>query len=411
MLGDKRFIQTIRLENFLSFGPSSEEIELKSLNVLIGPNASGKSNLIEAVGFLRSSPRDLTLPIREGGGVLEWLWKGTHQHSTAELDATIYCPYPYASMPLRHKIAFTTTGQRFELIDEAVENERPDSPSYGDVRFYYRYNGGNPVLSVFVEGLSDKDEVDGQAQRTTRKLRREDLAKDQSVLSQRKDPDQYPEITYLAEQYGGVHLYREWNLGRYTPPRLPQKTDLPEDFLLEDASNLGLVLNDLEHRGARSTLIERLKQFCDSFRDFSTRIHGGTVQLFLHEEGLHQPVPATRLSDGTLRFLCLLSILCHPLPPSLICIEEPELGLHPDILPTIAELLVDASHRTQLIVTTHSDILVDALTPTPEAILVCEKENGSTTLRRLDATALGKWLKKYSLGELWLKGELGGTRW
>jgi len=78
-----------------------------------------------------------------------------------------------------------------------------------------------------------------------------------------------------------------------------------------------------------------------------------------------------RLSDGTLRYLCLLTILCHPAPPPLICIEEPELGLHPDILPEVAKMLVDAASRTQLIVTTHSDILVDCLSDHPEAIVVC----------------------------------------
>jgi hypothetical protein len=167
--------------------------------------------------------------------------------------------------------------------------------------------------------------------------------------------------------------------------------------------------NDLEHRaGVRHLLIQKLKQFYESFSDVSIKIHGGAVQVFLHEEGLHRPIPATRLSDGALRYLCLLAILCHPSPPPLVCIEEPELGLHPDILPTIAEMLVEASHKTQLIVTTHSDILVDALTSTPEAILVCERQNGTTTMRRLDADALGEWLKKYSLGELWRKGELGG---
>ncbi len=411
MLGDKRLLQTIRLQNFLSFGESAEEIELKSLNVLIGPNASGKSNLIEAISFLRAAPKDLTFPIRDGGGVIEWIWKGKHTTSVAEIDATIYCPQPLARMPLRHRISFTMVGQRFELVDEAVENEHVESPTFDDVRFYYRYFAGRPVLSVFICPPIETADPASQTCRTERKLRREDLALDQSVLSQRKDPDQYPEITYLGNQYSKISLYREWNFGRYTPPRLPQKADLPEDFLLEDASNLGLVLNDLEHRpGTRNVLIERLKQFSGAFNDISTRIHGGTVQIFLHEEGL-QPIPATRLSDGTLRYLSLLSILCHPSPPNLVCIEEPELGLHPDILPIIAELLVEASHRMQLIVTTHSDILVDALTSTPEAILVCDKQNGSTRMHRLEAEPLAKWLKKYSLGELWRKGELGGNRW
>jgi predicted ATPase len=406
MLGDKRLIQTIRLQNFLSFGSTAEEIELKSLNVLIGPNASGKSNLIETIDFLRASPIDLTSPIRDGGGVMEWLWKGSPKTPIAEINATIY--YPEGIMPLRHRISFTMVGQRFELVDEAVENERPESAWLNDVRFYYRYGRGHPVLSVYTDQSGEAD----SRSRTERRLRRENLALDQSVLSQRKDPDLYPEITYLGNQYARIKLYREWNLGRYTPPRLPQKADSPEDFLLEDTSNLGLVLNNLEHQpGIRNLILENLKQFHESFRDVSTRIHGGTVQIFLHENGLNQPIPATRLSDGTLRYLCLLAILCHPTPPPLVCIEEPELGLHPDILPKVAELLIDASHRMQLIVTTQSDILVDALTEVPEAVLVCDKFEGSTTMKRLGKGDLAAWLEKYTLGELWRMGEIGGKRW
>ena len=122
-------------------------------------------------------------------------------------------------------------------------------------------------------------------------------------------------------------------------------------------------------------------------------------------------VPATRLSDGTLRFLCLLSILCHPNPPPLVCIEEPELGLHPDVLPVLSDLLREASQRCQLIVTTHSDMLVDTLTDTPESVVVCEKHDGMTEMHRLDKADLTEWLKRYSLGDLWTRGDLGGNRW
>ena len=108
---------------------------------------------------------------------------------------------------------------------------------------------------------------------------------------------------------------------------------------------------------------------------------------------------------------CLLAILCDPDPPPLICIEEPELGLHPDILPNLADLLVEASKRTQLIVTTHSNILVDAMTERPEAVIVCEKHNGRTSLSRLERADLTMWLDKYRLGQLWMRGQLGGTRW
>jgi predicted ATPase len=405
-LGEKRMIRTIKLQSFLSFGSTAEETDLLSLNVLIGPNASGKSNLIEAVGFLRSSPKDLSIPIRDGGGVSEWLWKGTDASPVAKIDVTV-C-FPSGRMPLRHTIAFTMVGQRFELVDESVENEHA-RPAHGeDAYFYYRYQQGRPAIQVCIEADETTD-TDGRPQR---RLRREDNIKhDQSIMSQRQGPE-YPEISYLSSQYSMIRLYREWNLGRYTPSRVPQKVDLPEDFLEEDASNLGLVLNDLEHKvGFRNLLIERLKQFHESFSDVSTKLHGGTVQIFLHENNLRQPIPATRLSDGTLRFLCLMSVLCHPSPPPLICIEEPEIGLHPDVLPMVAELLVEASHNTQLIVTTHSDVLVDALTSVPESVVVCEKHNGSTVLRRLQADELKPWLAKYRLGELWTRGDLGGTRW
>ena len=117
------------------------------------------------------------------------------------------------------------------------------------------------------------------------------------------------------------------------------------------------------------------------------------------------------LSDGSLRYLCLLAILLDPDPPPLIGLEEPELGLHPDLLPKIADLLVDASTRTQLVVTTHSDAIVDALTERPESVVVFDKKDGRTTFERLDRAALGDWLQKYRLGQLWTRGQIGGTRW
>ena len=97
--------------------------------------------------------------------------------------------------------------------------------------------------------------------------------------------------------------------------------------------------------------------------------------------------------------------------PPLVCIEEPELGLHPDVLPALADLLKEASQRTQLIVTTHSDELVDALTDTPDAVVVAERGESGTTLTRLSADKLKPWLEKYRLGQLWTRGEIGGTRW
>ena len=231
-----------------------------------------------------------------------------------------------------------------------------------------------------------------------------------SILAQRRDPELYPEITYLAETYEKFRIYREWAFGRNTIFRDPQRADMRNDRLEEDFSNLGLFLSRLRKTPkVKKAILDGLKDLYDGITDFETFVEGGSVQVFLSEGDFS--IPATRLSDGTLRYLCLLAILCDPTPPPLICIEEPELGLHPDILPKLADLLVAASERTQLIVTTHSDILVDALTERPEAVVVCEKHDGQTEMRRLDKKDLAAWLDEYRLGQLWLKGKLGGTRW
>ena len=133
------------------------------------------------------------------------------------------------------------------------------------------------------------------------------------------------------------------------------------------------------------------------------------MQTWLEETGLKSAIPLVRMSDGTVRWLVLLSILLHPEPPRLVCIEEPELGLHPDMIHELGKLLIAASQRMQLIVTTHSDALIEEFSEMPEAVLVCEKEAGSSTLERLDKKQLSSWLKKYSLGQLWRKGQIGET--
>ncbi|MGA1990117.1 MAG: AAA family ATPase [Bryobacteraceae bacterium] len=398
MLGDKRLIRTIRLTNLLSFGPKTEETELLGLNVLIGPNGSGKSNLIEAVDLLRACPTDVQAPIRAGGGISEWLWKGSRGAPAsvgaphAVIDVTV--GYPTGPMPLRHRLSFTRAAVRFELVDEMIEDEGADPGQP-----HYRNERGQAFARVAI------------SETESREIRRSQVGPDQSVLSQLRAAGVYPEITYLGKEYDAIRLYRGWYTGEQSVLRQPQRTDLPPDFLLEDASNLCLVLDNLELLGMQNVLVDRLREFHEPIASLHTIASGGSIQLFLDERTLADRIPAARLSDGTLRYLCLLTILCHPSPPPLICIEEPEIGLHPDILPTIAELLVEASQRTQLIVTTHSEALVDALTDTPEAVVVCEKEAGSTTMRRLDKGALKEWLDKYSLGHLWRTGELGGNRW
>ena len=293
-------IKRIRLTNLLSFGPDTEELELEPLNVLIGPNGSGKSNFIEAMGLLQATPRDLMAPIVASGGIYNWIWRGEPKASPACIETVI--DYPQADHPkartLKYRLGFTEKGQRFELTDEWIGNESSHD-TYSKPYMYYELQGARAVLNY----------KDG----TQRQLQPEEFDPEQSILAQRRDPDHYPELTWLGQAFDGMRLYRDWSFGRQTPP--------------------------------------------------------------------------------------------------LVCIEEPELGLHPDILPGLADLIRDASERCQLIVTTHSEVLVDKLTETPESVVVCEKHAGKTEMQRLDRDELSDWLKKYSLGDLWTKGGLGGTRW
>ena len=387
------FMQRIKLQNILSFGPDAQELELKRLNVLIGPNGSGKSNLIEVLGLFRATPRDLTAPVIAGGGVANWIWKGDPKQSSANIEAVV--DNPNGNQSIRHSLTFMEKGQRFQVTDEQIENEEAYA-GHDRPYIFFELHGDRAVLNY-------RDD-------TQRHLRLEDLDSQQSVLAQRRDPDHYPELTWLGDTYPRMRLYREWSFGRNAPPRSAQDAALPNDFLSEGGQNLGLMLNRLKREPrAKKQFLKALRQLYEGVEDFDVIVEGGTVQVIIQEDDI--TVPAIRLSDGTLRYLCLLAILCHPTPPPLVCLEEPELGLHPDILPGLADLLRNASERCQLIVTTHSDTLIDALTDSPESVVVCEKENGQTRLKRLDKDDLSHWLDKYRLGELWSSGELGGNRW
>ncbi|GAB5520135.1 MAG: AAA family ATPase [Rhodothermales bacterium] len=390
-------LKSIQPQSILSFGPETEPIELSSLNVLIGPNGSGKSNLIETIALLRSAQsrdnqRDIRGTIRAGGGIEEWIWKRKSQ-GEAILDAVV--SNPGGTQPLRHVIAFRQVGQLFHLVDERIEYEKPFANQV-DPYFFYRYQRGNPVIST--------------KQEEKRHLQRDTVEPDLSILAQRRDPETYPVLSYLSQAYEAIRIYREWSFGRRADLRKAQQIDMPNWPLEEDFSNLGLFLNSIaEPSSVKHALLSSLQQLYEDFSDFGVRIKGGTVQLFFNEADY--VIPATRLSDGTLRYLCLLAILHDPEPPPLLCIEEPELGMHPDVLPHLADLLVEASRRTQVIVTTHSDMLVDAMSEHPEAVMICEKRQEGTHISRPDPERLASWLQDYRLGELWTSGQLGGVRW
>ncbi len=355
----KRTIHSIKLKNILSFGSEGQEIELQPLNVLIGPNASGKSNFIEAFRLLRALPDNPAQVIRDGGGVAEWLWKGGD-------------PNPIASISLffeniSYSLKFAKVGYQWEITDEEVS-------------------------------LKSQEPI----------TRAGNYQSEESLWSHLK----HKTNTFFtpAQKLSSIGIYKEWNSGRFSPIRSAQRPDLPGRPLREDLSNFGLLLNNLPFR-IKQQIADQLKEVYDGVEEVITQIDGGTVQAFIQEKGLASSTPLLRVSDGTLRYLFLLTLLNQPEPPSLICLEEPESGLHPDVIHKVAELLIEASQRTQLIVTTHSEFLVSALSEIPESVIICERDQNGTQMNRLDPESLKGWLERYSLGDLWMKGELGGTRW
>jgi predicted ATPase len=390
-------LKKLKVTGLLSFGPEGVDLPLRDLNVFIGANGSGKSNFLEILALLKAAPRSLPDPIKEMGGIREWLWKG--EGATGEGTVVAVVENPKAEMALRHYLAMREHGGRFEVVDERIENARSSvgKPEnfIPETWFHYNFGRGNPIL---------KDQLEQE-----RRLQREQLRPEESILSQVKDPERYPALTHLQDKYTQIRLFRNWSFGPGAALRKEQSTSGRNDFLSEGGENLALVLSKMKSR-VKKELRTGLEQLYQGIIDIDIQINEGGAQLFLEEEG-GRLIPATRLSDGTLRYLCLLAILLHPEPPPLVAIEEPELGLHPDVLPCVAQLLAEASQRTQLVVTTHSQMLVDALEEQPESVVVCERIEGVSRFERLNAAQLKDWLKKYSLGTLWSMGELGGNPW
>ncbi|HXU32365.1 MAG TPA: AAA family ATPase [Thermoanaerobaculia bacterium] len=385
-------IHRLKVSGLLSFGPTGIDLPLEGLNVLIGPNGSGKSNFLEVLALLRAAPSQLPEPVKQMGGIKEWLWKGPASRTEAVIEALVDAPA--GPTPVRHVLQVSEHGGRFEVTDERIEDETPLSGAT-EPHFYYRFQQGHPVLN--------------ELSKPRRDLKRDSLKPEESILSQLRDPEAYPVLSWLQDQYEGIRLYRNWAFGPGAAWRREQSAQGRSDHLNDGGENLVLVLSKFRSQ-AKIDLLESLRKLFDGIVNLNLSVDGGNVHLFLEESGGRE-IQASRLSDGTLRYLSLLAILLHPDPPPLIAIEEPELGLHPDVIPHVAELLVRAAERTQLVVTTHSRMLVDALSDRPSSVVVCEKVDGESRFERLDRAALADWLKKYTLGDLWSMGELGANRW
>jgi predicted ATPase len=381
--GRKPFLERLILQNFLSFREA--DIELRNLNVLIGPNASGKSNLIEAVCLLHACPQDLSKVFATGGGFKEWLHKGPMKSD--ELKLAAHFASNQLPIGLVHSINMIPQGFSFEVASESALLNRQD---------------GQRMLIEFANGRRVEFDVKGQAISN-----KPSTLGSSSMFRREKHLHRYLEETRTA--YDRIQIHRNWAFGLANRVREPVPADTYSAELSDDFRNLALVLNAMQATPAFKRVIETMNELYPGIEDIRFQVQGGVVQMYIVEDG--RPISAWRLSDGTLRFLTLLAILFQPDPPPLVCIEEPELGLHPDVQVVLAKLLVEASERMQLIVTTHSEMVISALSETPESVVVCDKEDGETKMTRLNAKELKEWLDEYRLGDLWMRGYIGGTRW
>ena len=404
-------IKSLHLKNILSFRDAA--LELRPLNVLIGPNASGKSNLIDVVVLLRAAPDNVAGFLCRHGPAGNWVWQGAEQRAaafpTVQVEAELRVPEP-----VRYDLRVRTQDDRVHSLSENLNRIKRDTGETDYRRpVFQSVNGKGTVWPTRADGIVPTRDDESETI---------DLEAGKSVLSAVRPSVSYPVLTDTAQRLAAVKIYRSWYVGRDSAVRQPQPTGGQGDFLEENFSNLARVVNKLKEQRLNPSMDEYLQRFYEDYESLHVRVYDdSTIQLAVNEKGQSGSLPVTRLSDGTIRFIALLAILCAPNPPPLVCIEEPEIAMHPDSLWLVKELLLAASERTQIIVTTHSTELVSLFSSDPEAVVVCDRDAAEgTRFRRVTRAELNEWqdfyeqtgkeLVVYGLSEMWMSGSLGGVR-
>lgn len=379
------FIHTLTLGEILSFRWVTT-IELKQLNVLIGPNGAGKSNFIECIALLQALPNKLNSFLIKSGGPDSWIRKKS-KNSTS---AFISCVFHADQYTLQYQLGFSAMSNSLaiELEDlDLLENGKKTS-------YFFRHANELLISPKPAEPMAEVSNF---------------IDSNQSIFEAYRNPFENTPIIQTARAFDLIRIYREFKTSVNDGTRKGIASDMLKHPLDDGGANLALVLQEMDFHGSLQKVKGYLRRLSGRFEDLKIRLIAGFAQVYIIETDIGA-VPATRLSDGTLKFLCLMAILCDHDPPPLVCIEEPEVGLHPDALRLVAEALKEASSRMQIIVTTHSDALIDYFSDEPEAILVCERDaDESTQFKRLQRDQLQEWLEDYTLGDLWRRGGVGGT--
>lgn len=370
------------------------------LNVLIGPNGSGKSNLLRALELLAESANSrLAKTVQASGGMEPLVWDGNAEGIRFKAKCSPVDPH-------RPEKASLTYELRLGRIAKSGEY-RIDYEMLGN---YWKVEQGmspQPFRLLERRGLQARifDEQQHELQAPE-----ENVPPQETLLSVAADPfTRNRLIPPFRSQLSAWSVYHDFHTNRDAVIRQPAVTR-HERRVQPDGQNLIPVLH---------TLYENEREF-QSDIDSAMRAAFGSdydklsfppasdqrTQLRVRWKSLNRGQSATDLSDGTLRFLFLLTILSSPEAAPLIAIDEPETGLHPSMLPIVAEFATDAARRTQLIFTTHSPAFLDAFGKSPPKTTVFKWNDGASELQTLSGDELDQWLREYSLGALHQSGEL-----
>jgi predicted ATPase len=359
---ERRHLERIEIEGFKSI--KSLSLDLHPLNVLVGANGAGKSNFISLFRLLNEMVEgSFQLAVQRGGGADSFLHFG--QKTTEKI---------------RVKLSFQRNAYECLWV-----------PTVDDTL-------------VFADEICwfEGDKVSGYGEH----------------LGHGHKESELPERGRIDQSIPGYGLksLKNWKVYHFHDTSESAKVkkigDLNDNvYLRPDAANLAAFLYRLRETANRHYLAIRdaVRLVAPFFDDFILRPlpqNEDKIRLEWRERGSDYPFLAHHLSDGTLRFACLATLLLQPEPPSTILIDEPELGLHPYAINTLASMMRSASHSAQVIVSTQSVTLVNQFEA--EDLLVVELHDGATTIERLDAARLEDWLDEYSLGELWEKNVFGG---
>lgn len=347
---------------------SMDQLRLTAVNVLIGPNGSGKSNFIGIFSFLNAL-RDGLLKdyVSRTGGAERIL------HFGSKTTPQLYLKVSFRGGVNQYEIEFVPTAN-----DTLV-------PRAEFVYFWDKSKYDQPYARI----LSGTDGEAGVS-----------ALEAQGVAS------------YVRNHLARWRLYHFHDTSFSSP--MKKTADVNDNrFLRTDGANLAAFLYFLKNRHAESYgLIRRtVRLAAPFFEDFQlepSRLNPDKIQLEWRHAGSDAYFNAASLSDGTLRFIALTTLFLQPeaYRPSVVLIDEPELGLHPNAITLLAAMVKQAATETQVIVSTQSSLLLDHFQP--EDVLVAERVEGGTRLTRLEPNRLRTWLAKYSLGQLWEKNELGG---